>query len=175
MDIASIIIISIVMIAVINTIYSTRYKIVNMPSAPQTRGAIIEDIQKQKGECENLNIYDCGSGWGGLCRKLAKSFPKASVVGIEISPIPFLVSFFTPWRGYQLTHQDLFKRDLSDADVVIFYLSPYHADRLADKLRRELKKGALVYSQGFPLQGWQVSKEINVPYSLEKKLYRYEA
>lgn len=173
MGFASIIILSVVAIAAINTFYSTKYKIVNMPSAPQTRHAIIEDIQATKGDCNGLVIYDCGSGWGGLCQKLSNAFPFAHVTGIEISPIPFLVSYLSPWRKYTVQRGNLFETDLSHVDILVFYLSPYHAHHLAQSLHIKLKKGAVIYSQGFPLDGWETSLKISVPFTIEKNLYRY--
>lgn len=174
MDITSLILLSVIIVVVVNTIYSTKYKVVNMPSTPNTRKAIIQDIQSLKGNCHELNIYDCGSGWGGLCRKICQTFPAAHVMGIEISPIPFLVSYLNPFRKYQIKRDNLFQINLSQANILIFYLSPYHMDMLVPKLSKEVKKGTIIYSQGFPIKGWNTSKELDISYSLEKKLYRYD-
>ena len=37
-------------------------------------------------------IYELGSGWVGLAKALAQKFPDHQVIGIEISPIPWLYS-----------------------------------------------------------------------------------
>lgn len=174
MDIVSFLFLAIIIVATINTIYSTKYKVVNMPSAPATRQAIINDIQTIPGDYRSLKIYDCGSGWGGLCRRLSKAFPKADITGIEISPIPFLVSYLWPFRKYRIIRTNLFHVDFSSADVLIFYLSPYHMKRLETVLREQNLAGKIIYSQGFPFQKWKESKTIEVPYTLEKKLYRYD-
>jgi 16S rRNA A1518/A1519 N6-dimethyltransferase RsmA/KsgA/DIM1 with predicted DNA glycosylase/AP lyase activity len=150
MDIASFILLLFIFVVVINTIYST------------------------KCDCDGLNIYDCGSGWGGLCSKLSKAFPNAQITGIEISPIPFLVSYLNPFRRYKIKRHDLFRIDLSQADILIFYLSPYHMDMVSHKILSEVQKGTTIYSQGFPIKGWNVSKEMDISLSLEKKLYRYD-
>lgn len=174
MDIASFILLLFIFVVVINTIYSTKYKVVNMPSAPNTRRATIDDIRSSKGDCDGLNIYDCGSGWGGLCSKLSKAFPNACVTGIEISPIPFLVSYLNPFRKYKVKRDNLFEIDLSDTDILIFYLSPHHMAQLIKKLENNTKEKVIIYSQGFPIPEWDPSKIIIIPYALEKKLYRYD-
>ncbi len=174
MDIASFILLTIIIIVIVNTIYSTKYKVVNMPSAPNTRKAIIKDLKSLKGDCANLRIYDCGSGWGGLCKKLSKFFPNATVTGIEISPIPFIVSYFNPFRRYKVKRDNLFKIDLSNIDVLIFYLSPHHMEQLSKKLKNNTKENVIIYSQGFPILELEASEIIGIPYALEKKLYRYD-
>ena len=174
MDIVSFLFLTIIIVAILNTIYSTKYKVVNMPSAPATRRAIINDLKTIRGNCESLRIYDCGSGWGGLCRKLSKAFPKATLHGIEISPVPFLVSFLWPFRKYRVTRNDLFNTDLISADILIFYLSPYHMKKLETLLSSQDLSGKTLYSQGFPFNEWKESKIIEVPRTLEKKLYRYD-
>jgi hypothetical protein len=174
MDIAPFILLTFIIIIFVNTIYSTKYKVVNMPSAPNTRRAIIDDIRLLKGSCDGLNIYDCGSGWGGLCGKLSKSFPTATVTGIEISPIPFFVSRINPFRKYTVKRDNLFDVDLSQVDLLIFYLSPHHMANLVDKLKGDTKNKVVIYSQGFPIPEWEPSKIITIPYALENKLYRYD-
>lgn len=167
----------IIAIVIVNTIYSHIYKVVNVPSAPQTRKIIINDIKNQCHDRDNLKIIDLGSGWGGLCHKLSKNFPKADIHGIEISPIPFIfskiVEFLNPFHHYTIKRQDLFETDLSDYDVIICYLSFYHMDRFENHLLNQCKKGTVLYSQGFPLKSLEAEDIIDIPFSLEKKLYRY--
>jgi len=171
----SIIGLSLIIIALINIIYSHFYKVVNMPSMPQTRRMIIDNIQKHHGDCDGLVIYDLGSGWGGLCRKLSNNFPKASVKGFEISPIPFLFSKIVALFGrYMINRQDIFKMNLNDADIIVCYLSHYHINKLMKKIDCESTKNIIIYSQGFPAQGLEPDGIIDIPYSIEKKLYRYD-
>ena len=144
-----------------------------MPSAPQTRKAIIDDIRTEYTTDNILNIYDLGSGWGGLCRKLAASFPQAQVKGYEISPIPFLISKIKWRKNYTIHRGDIFKIDIKNADIIVCYLSPIHMKQLEETIKRRVKKGTILYSQGFPFPNIQPEKVIEIPYSLERKLYRY--
>jgi len=47
---------------------------------------------------------------------------------------------------------------MSSADVVSFYLSQAAADKLAVKLKAELKPGGRVVSNRRPLPGWEPEK-----------------
>lgn len=146
-----------------------------MPSMPQTRREIIGNIVRHYGDCEGLNIYDLGSGWGGLCRQLQNKLPLANIVGWEISPVTFMISKFISLFGhYSIRRQDIFKMDLSNVDIIICYLSNYHMDKLTSKIINTDKKKIIVYTQGFPLQGLDPIEVVKIPYSIEKKLYRYE-
>jgi cyclopropane fatty-acyl-phospholipid synthase-like methyltransferase len=68
--------------------------------------------------------------------------------------------------------QDLFDTDLRDATVVTIYLLPSIMDRVAKKLRAELKAGARVVTHDFPLPGWRVDRveAFDVP---EKRDYTF--
>lgn len=166
-----------IIIAVVNGIYGSLYKVVNMPSTPQTRRHIIDAITEKAGYDHDLVIYELGSGWGGLCRKMANAFPKADIRGFEISPVPFLFSWFIgllDFRGrYAIRRQNIFHTDITDADIIVCYLSPYHMQRFERELMPDMKEGSRLYSQGFPLTHKEADKVIDVPYSLEKRIFCY--
>jgi len=146
-----------------------------MPSLPPTRHAIINSIKNYRHDCDDLKIYDLGSGWGGLCRKLSNHFPKATVRGYEISPIPYAISkIISVFKNHTITRANLFEQNISDADIIICYLSPYHMRELAKKLQSECKKGTLIYSQGFPIEDMTAKKIYNIAFGIERKLYCYE-
>ena len=174
----SVFMLCIVILVLTNTIYATIYKVANMPSAPQTRHAIIKDIQNRFMSRPDLLIYNLGSGWGGLCRKLAAADPSYTVKGFEISIIPYCVSKLMQMvslrHPYFISRGDLFTVNMNDADVVICYLSPYHMDRVALEIIPHMKSGSILYSQGFPLHERKADDVINVPLSIEKKIYRYD-
>lgn len=115
----SIIVAAFIVMVVVNTIYSTLYNVVNMPSTWQTRNAIINDIRLHQGIDNHLNIYDLGSGWGGLCRKLSFNFKNAHITGYEISPIPFVISGIYKRKNHSSHRADIFKLNISNADIII--------------------------------------------------------
>jgi len=169
-----ILVILIFVIVAVNTLYSYLYKVVNMPSSPQTRQAIIADLKALKGDAQGLHIYELGSGWGGLTLRLARHFPHATVIGFEISPVPYCVSLIRRLcvrkNRYTLRYGDIFKQDLSAADIIICYLSPYHMKRLEPMI----PKNATVYTQGFPFPDRKADQEIPIKYGIENTLYRYD-
>jgi hypothetical protein len=57
---------------------------------------------------------------------------------------------------------DLFKADISPATVVTLYLSLTVNMRLEAKLKRELRPGARIVSQRFPIGNWKPDKTVVV-------------
>ena len=142
------------------------------PSLPTSMGArrkmltvlpdFLPDIQCSK-------IYELGSGWGGLANALAKKYPDKTVIGVELSPVPY---FFSRLRqAYDqkpnliFNFCDFFSVNLSDANLVVCYLSPKTMKKLSGKLRLELPKDSLIISNTFALRDWdaletQISDDI---------------
>jgi len=107
---------------------------------------------------------ELGAGWGGLTRRIRQALRNANVIAYEASPIPSEVS-----RVSGPVHRgDLFAADLTNADVVFCYLSPWHMARLAPKFAAELKNGASVISVAFPLPDFAPDAADDPVY-----LYRY--
>ncbi|MBI3956277.1 hypothetical protein HY339_03385 [Candidatus Gottesmanbacteria bacterium] len=99
-----------------------------------------------------MNVYDLGSGDGGLLFLAAKQ--GATAIGLEINPflvlwtrIRIIVSrqqnhIFALWRNF-------WKADFSDADVVFVYLLPWRMETLETFLKKRCKKGTLIVSNSF--------------------------
>jgi hypothetical protein len=60
----------------------------------------------------------------------------------------------------EIRHGDVFDADLSEASVVTVFLFPEINDRLAPKLRRELRPGARIVSHRFGLGDWLPERRI---------------
>lgn len=145
-----------------------------MPSTPQTRNKIAQDIQKTHGPCDNFTFYDLGSGYGGMIKKLSKNFPNASIYGFEISPIPYVISrIFNIFRHSKISRKNIFSLNLGNADVIICYLSNYHMKELSKKITEECRKGTIIYSQGFEMPGFSPVDRIKIPMSIERTLFKY--
>jgi precorrin-6B methylase 2 len=96
-------------------------------------------------------IYELGCGWGTLAVALARAFPMASVIAVELSPLPWLVA---AWRARRLNNLEVRRTDfhavtLSDADAVTCYLMMAPMVELADTLDRELGPGTAVVALTF--------------------------
>ena len=83
------IVIGLALAALISIVFtSLRVGISPMPSSRKAQQAIISAIPQNT---EGL-IFDLGSGWGNVVLPLARSFPLATIRGVEVSLIPWAVS-----------------------------------------------------------------------------------
>jgi SAM-dependent methyltransferase len=102
-----------------------------------------------------FSFADIGSGLGGLNFYLAKHFAEGRFTGVEISPIPWVISririMFT--TRCQFRRQDYNALDLSQFDVVFAYLSPAVMPQLWEKARREMRPGSVLLSFEFSVPG----------------------
>ena len=123
-------------------------------------------------------IYELGSGWGGLSRALADRFPGQKVVGIELSPLPFLLArahnMVAPKQNLTLQFGNFLNADISDAALVVCYLSPDVLAKLRLKLERELASDALVLSNTFRIPGWKPAATGAAPDMYRSPIYLYE-
>jgi hypothetical protein len=107
----------------------------------------------------NAVIYDLGSGWGSLLVDVARAIPTADVRGIEVSPIPYLVSRLRTRKlpNVSLQFGNFFRSELSDANAVFCYLMPNAMPRVSDKLDSALAPGTYVLSNSFFFRNRQIA------------------
>ncbi|MFL6714747.1 MAG: class I SAM-dependent methyltransferase [Burkholderiaceae bacterium] len=98
-----------------------------------------------------LRIIDIGSGLGGLALDIAARRPDCQVVGIELAPLPWLVSWLRRRAGdnCRFLRGDYQALDFADYDVVFAYLSPAAMPQLWSKARAEMRPGTLLLSHEF--------------------------
>ncbi|MBC7513126.1 MAG: class I SAM-dependent methyltransferase [Herminiimonas sp.] len=109
-----------------------------------------------------LRFIDIGSGLGGLVLSLAAARADGQFHGIELAPLPWLVSWL---RARASGSQARFVRgdynalDFSQFDVIFAYLSPTAMPALWQKAQREMRPGTLLLSYEFliPDQAPQIS------------------
>ncbi|MBN1325887.1 class I SAM-dependent methyltransferase [Candidatus Falkowbacteria bacterium] len=101
-------------------------------------------------------FYDLGCGTGKVVIYAHKKF-KAKSIGLEIA-LPFYCickckQIFNP--GVNFKYKNLYKEDLSRADVIYFFGTPKTInEKLKAKLEREVKKGARIISYVFAINNW---------------------
>ena len=122
-------------------------------------------------------ILELGSGWGHVAMAAAKCFPSSSVVGYELSLLPFFFSraSLRIQARENLTFQrlDFMEVSLDTADVVICYLYPGGMSALSEKLLQELRPGSIVISNCFHLPGWQPVETIVLGDLFATRVYLY--
>jgi len=111
-----------------------------------------------------LRVIDVGSGLGGMAMHLASARPRADVAGIELAPVPWLVSTLrAALRGNRarFTRGDYDDLDFGRYDLVFAYLSPAAMPSLWDKARREMQPGSMLVSYEFEIPAGQSVKTIH--------------
>lgn len=122
-------------------------------------------------------IYDLGCGWGRLAFALAGRFPNARVIGIELSPLPWLFCkirrVFQRRPNLEIRYGNFLRMPLGDADVIFCYLMIGAMRRLQNKLDQEAHDGTVVIANSFALQDW-IPDEIQVVQgAMSALVYRY--
>ena len=110
----------------------------------------------KKGE----TFYELGSGDGRVVFAASKIGAKA--FGIEQSWLRIWYSQIKSALGHnkaKFIHGNIFKKDLSGADVIFIYLLPKGVQKLKPKLQNELKKGSRVITQDYHFQDWKPTKK----------------
>lgn len=113
------------------------------------------------------SFVDLGAGDGRVVALAARL--GLSAVGYEINPLLVLAAWARLaasglWGPGRIKAGDLWRADLSAADVVFIYGMPHLMRRFEAKLRAELKPGARVVSVDYRLPGWQPVRSIRDVY-----------
>jgi SAM-dependent methyltransferase len=99
-------------------------------------------------------MIDIGSGLGGLVLDLARRRPDSTFAGIELAPLPWLVSMLRArfaGGNARFVRGDYEELDFADYDVVFAYLSPAAMEALWRKASAEMRPGALLLSYEFTI------------------------
>jgi SAM-dependent methyltransferase len=129
-----------------------------VPSSNKTAASMIFLARIKPG----MKVYDLGSGDGRLLFLAAKKGAKA--VGYELNPIlayyTSLRAVFSSCRKNITVHcKNFWNADIADADVIFVYLLPWYMEKLAEKLRKQTKKGTLIVSNSFIFPHWKPIRE----------------
>lgn len=120
------------------------------PSRPATWKAVLRLLPTGR----SVRFIDIGSGFGGLAMHLAAAGRDNSVVGIEVAPLPWVVSVLRARiveSRARFLRGDYGRLDFSNYDVVFAYLSPAAMPALWQKARTEMSQGSLLLSYEFPV------------------------
>jgi tRNA A58 N-methylase Trm61 len=107
-------------------------------------------------------FYDLGSGDGRTVIMAAKDFG-AKAVGVELREDLVKKALNSIYelgleRRAQILQDDIFKVDLTPADVVFLYLTTSANEKIKPKLESELRPGARVVSHDYEILGWKPSR-----------------
>lgn len=133
----------------------------DLPTSRRATIALAEIIKKYKPDAKTF--YDLGCAHGALPLRLKKILPRLEICGIDNSTVRI---FFAKLKSKILRRkvnfqkQDIFKTDLSNADVVYTYLWYDLMPILEKKLQKELKQGAVVITNTSHFQDWQPTEKV---------------
>ena len=130
-------------------VYAIKTGVPTVTSWPSVRKKMIELLRDESAARQKpLAILDLGSGTGKLDLEIGRALPDAHVTGVEISIAPYVLSHLRRllWRVRNVTFRrlDFWGHDISGYDAVVIYMTAKIRDRMAEKLQRELKPGALI-------------------------------
>ena len=123
----------------------------------------------------SATVYELGCGTSSFLRQVRGKYPKANLVGIEYSFLPYLISRVINViknNNIKIIKENFLKINFKQADVVYCYLGRDIMKRLESKFRQECKSGALIISYQFPLPKIKSFKVVNV--SEGEKVYFYK-
>lgn len=114
---------------------------------------------------QTIRMIDIGSGLGDLSMYLAKSRPDSRFQGIEIAPLPWLISLVRSWfkkSGAHFSLGDYNKLNFAEYDVIFAYLSPAAMPDLWQKAQAEMVKGSQLISYEFTIPNVKPSKVLHI-------------
>jgi len=121
---------------------------------PTPKNVAVEALEACQLKKEDV-FYDLGCGTGGVLVEASKVCDH--VKGIEIEPIRWFISKLRAGRKAEVILGDLFKQDISDADVIfMFQYTGKINSRIADKIRAETRRGTRVVSYIHPVENMQL-------------------
>jgi hypothetical protein len=158
---------------VLVTLYWTTFRtqVPFFPSGPATWKAVADMLPQGR----VIQFVDVGSGMGGLVTHLARCRPDSRFTGIEVAPLPWLVSFLRALVTHNCGHSRFIRGDYAQLsfghyDVVFAYLSPAAMSALWRQARAEMSPGTLLISYEFPIPGVQ-SHVVSTPDARGAVLY----
>lgn len=151
--------------------------ITGVPPMPTSRHVVRVLFDLIPEGCPPRVAYDLGCGWGRVVFALASQFPEARVIGIELSPLPWLFCrlrlLFQRRPNLEIRRGDFLKMPLGDADLVFCYLMIKAMRRLQAKLDSEAAPGAIVISNSFAFPDWRPQRIEIVPMDMSAWVYLY--
>jgi Putative methyltransferase len=144
-----------------------------VPFYPTSR-ATYDEILKLLPEDKELNFIDIGCGFGTMLFYLSKKRPKIKFYGVELGPLPLIVSFFRSLfrSNLKINSKNFWAVSLSEYQIAYAFLAPDPMPKLWDKAKKEMKPGSVFISNSFPVPG-RALKEIKIEDNTKSVVYVY--
>jgi len=157
------IIFTIIFLALCVYLYYSFYAGVSGAPFVPSRQRIVEKMVNIASLNPNDKVIDLGSGDGRIV--LAASKLCAQADGVEINPILVAMSKkrVVGNMNTKIRCLSMWKIDLSQYSVIFVYLIPHRMNKLAEKIKKEMRPGSRVVSNTFSFPDWPpVKKDGNI-------------
>ena len=155
--------------------YEKKTKAPAIPTLPWVRKKMIDGLKRHTDPTKSYKIAELGSGWGGLTIKIARNFKSSQIDGYELAYAPYLVSKIRAafaFRKIKFYRADFFKRDLSQYDIIVCYLLPWHMAQLKPQLE-QLKPGSIIVVNAYGVPGWEPIETQYTEFVVKIPIYVY--
>lgn len=142
-----------------------------MPSSTKVNKVILEELKNS----DNENIIDLGSGFGSLVIFLASNLPNKTIIGYELSFVPWLISNILKYilniKNVHFYKKDFLKEELKNASLVC-YLFPEGMKKLEVKLFKE-NINTKIISNTFAFRNIKARRIIEIKDIYKTQIYLY--
>lgn len=135
----------------------------DLPTSRKAKKALAGIISKHK--TTGGKIYDLGSSRGSVVSFVQKKFPGLEVYGIEYNRVRYSFARIKSallFSRARFLKKDYLTVDLRQADIIYVYIKQDFMAPIAEKLKRELKPGAIVITNTTHLPNWKEDETIVV-------------
>lgn len=134
----------------VSILYSSFMGAAYVPTKKYQIDQILAEANLKSGQI----FLELGCGDGRVVRRAVEKY-RVLGKGIDVNPV---LIFFANLRKHvkriknlSFERRNVFKTDLSAANIIYLFLMPEILDRLALKIRKEVKPGTLLISHGFKM------------------------
>ena len=141
-----------VFVYIVSLLYSSFKGAPYVPTKKDSALELLEHARLQKGQ----KILELGCGDGRVIRTAVETF-KMKGVGIDINRLLIWIARFKHRkfkRDLSFKTANVFKTPLSGYNVIYLFLMPEMLVKLKEKFTKECKRGTLIISHGFKIDGW---------------------
>lgn len=146
----------------VGLLYSSVMGAPYVPTSQKRIGEILKAAKLKKGQV----FLELGSGDGRIVREAVKSYGVKGI-GVDINALLiFLSRFYAKHQGLKeisFRRENIFSTEISMCDVLYLFLMPELLRKMKSQFETKLKKGTLVISHGFKLEGWEKKLIHHIP------------
>jgi len=136
-----------------------------------SRPWVIKRLVEELGEFRLDNksviyVYALSCGKSGFLYGIEKKYPQAKLIGVEYSLLHYIIAriqiFLRRSKIKVLYKNDLYKLNISNADLIYCYLNIEILRNLPKKFKFECKHGTIIISNGITIPNFKIKKSIEL-------------